>query len=54
MENASKFHIGCLNAEIHDDRMISVRNYVMDEGNTLLSDNEIDMILVLHINSKCM
>ena len=40
-ENTYKFQIGCLNAEIHNERMISVCNYVVTEGNTLLSDNNI-------------
>ena len=50
MENASKFHIGCLNAESNDDRMISFGNYVVTEGKTLLSDNNIEMLVFLLIN----
>ena len=41
MDNASKFQIGCLNAESHNERMIYVGNDVVTEGNTLLSDNYI-------------
>ena len=54
MENASKFHIGCLNAESNDDRMISFGNYVVTEGKTLLSDNNIEMLVFLLINLEFM
>ena len=54
MVNASKFQIGCLNADIHNQMMIYVRNYVVTEGNKLLSDKEIEMPVVLCINSDFM
>ena len=50
MENAYKFYIVCLNAEIHNGRMISVGNDVVAKGNTLLSDDNIEMLVVPHIN----
>ena len=34
--------------------MISVGNGVVTEGNTLLSDDEIDMLVVIHISSEFM
>ena len=43
MVKAYKFHIGCLNEESHNKRMIYVSNDVVTEGNTLLSDNDIEM-----------
>ena len=54
MENESKVNIGCLNAESHNGRMISIGNDVVTEGNTLLSDDEIEMRVVLHISSEFM
>ena len=51
MENGSKFQIGFQNAESHNQMMIYVGNGVVTEGNTLLSDNYIDMLVVRHINS---
>ena len=51
MENESKVNIGCLNAESHNERMISVRNDVVSELSTLLSDDDIEMLVVLCINS---
>ena len=41
MENESKFNISCLNAESHNERMISVGNDVVTEGNTLLDGDKI-------------
>ena len=54
MANASNFQIGCLNAESHNERMISIGNNVVTEGNTLLSGENIDMLVVLHIYSELM
>ena len=54
MQNASNFQIGCLNAEIHNERMIYVGNDVVTEGNTLLSDDNIEMLVVPHINQGFM
>ena len=51
MVNASKFQIGCLNAAIHNERMISVGNDVVTEGNMIMSDEKIEMLVVLHTNS---
>ena len=54
MANTSKFQIGCLNVESHNERMIYLVNDIMTESNTLLSDDEIDMCVVLCINSEFM
>ena len=51
MANASKFHIVCLNADSHNERMASIGNDVVTEGNTLLSDDEIYRLVALRINS---
>ena len=40
MANVSKFHILCLNAESHNERVISAGNDVVTEGNMLMSDND--------------
>ena len=50
MVKSSKFEIGCLNAESHNERMISVANDVVTKVNTLLSDDKIEMLVVLQIN----
>ena len=54
MANASKFQIVCLNAESHNEKMIYVVNNVVTEGKTLLSDNYIDILVVLCIHSEFM
>ena len=54
MENASNFQISCLNSESHNKRIISVDNDVVIEGNTLLSDNDIEKFVILCINSEFM
>ena len=45
MANTYKFHIGGMNVECHSDRVISVANDVVNEGNMLLSDDDIEMLL---------
>ena len=54
MLSAYKFQIGCLNAESHNEKMIYVVNNVVTEGKTLLSDNYIDILVVLCIHSEFM
>ena len=49
MEKVSKFHTWCLNADINNERMISVCNDMVTEGITILSDDKIDMHVVLLI-----
>ena len=50
MLSVYKFQIGCLNAESHNERMIYVGNDVVTEGNMLLSDDWIEILVVLRIN----
>ena len=50
MEYVSKFQIGFINVKSYNKRMISVENDMVTECNTILSENEIEMISVLHIN----
>ena len=54
MENAYKFQIVFQNSESRNERMISVGNDMSTEGNTLISDDDIDMLVVLRINSELM
>ena len=54
MTSTYKFQIGCLNAESNNERMISVGNDVVNEVNIILSVNNIDMLVVLHIHSEFM
>ena len=43
-----------MNADIDNERMISVGNDVVTEGNKKMSDDKIDMFVVLCINSQSM
>ena len=54
IESAPKFQIVWLNAESNNEKVISVSNDVVTEGNTLMSDGDIDMLVVLPISSKFM
>ena len=47
MAGCSKGQIGALKAESFCERVLSQANLVMNEGNTLLSDAELDMPVVL-------
>ena len=47
-------NIGALNAESYAERVISQAILVMTDGNTLLSDEETEWLLVLRMNRKCM
>jgi hypothetical protein len=46
--------IGALNAESFAERIISGANLVMNEGNTLLADKHLEMLVVLRMNRKFM
>ena len=46
--------IGAVNAESFCERVISVCNTAMTDGNTLLSDEELEWLVVLRINSSFM
>ena len=45
---------GALNAESFCERVLSCANDVLTEGNTLLSDEELEMLVVLRMNRKFM
>jgi hypothetical protein len=54
MAVASTYTIGGLNAESYVERVISAANLIMDEGNSLLGDVELEMMVVLRIDRKFM
>ena len=47
--DASPNTIGALNAESFSERVISAANLIMDEGNTALAEDELEMMVVLRI-----
>ena len=54
MASCSKGQIGALNAESFCERVLSQSNLVMTDGNTLLSDEEIEMVVILRVNREVM
>ena len=46
--------IGALNAESFCERVLSGANLVVNEGNTILSSDEVEMLSVLRINRTFM
>ena len=54
MASCSKGQIGALNAESFCERVLSQANLVMTDGNTLLSDEELEMIVILRMNREFM
>ena len=54
MASCSKGQIGALNAESFCERVLSQSNLVMTDGNTLLSDEEIEMVVFLRVNREFM
>ena len=54
MAGCSEGNIGALMAESFCERGLSVANDVMVDGNTLLSDEELEMIVVLRMNRSFM
>lgn len=54
MAVASPYTIGALNAESFSERVISAANLIMDEGNTALSDDELEMMVILRIDREFM
>ena len=47
-------HIGDLNAESFAERVVSCSNLVMTNGNTLLGDKMLEMLVVLRMNREFM
>jgi hypothetical protein len=54
MATCSKGNIGAMNAESYAERVISQANLVMTNGNTLLSDEELEWLVVLRMNRDFM
>ena len=54
MASYSTAHIGALNAESFCERVLSCANVVLTSGNTLLRDEEIEMLVVLRMNEDFM
>ena len=54
MAACSFAQIGALNAESFCERMLSCANLVIDEGNTLLDDDEIEKLITLRMNRDFM
>ena len=54
MASCSSGQLGALNAESFCERVLSCANDVLTEGNTLLSDEELEMLVVLRMNRKFM
>ena len=50
MASCCEGEIGALNAEGFSERILSHANDVMDKGNTLLGDEELEMLTVLRMN----
>ena len=46
--------IGALNAESFCERVLRCAGHVLMEGNTLLSDEELEMLVILRINREFM
>ena len=51
---SSQYNIGALNAESFCEQIISAGNLVMTDGNTLLNDDELEMLVLLCINCDFM
>ena len=54
MASCSEGQIGALCAESFCERVLSQCNLVLTEGNTLLSDEELEMVVILRMNRDCM
>jgi hypothetical protein len=54
LASCSEGQIGALNAESFAERIISGANLVMTDGNTLLDDKLLEMLVVLRMNRKFM
>ncbi len=54
LASCSVGEVGAVNAESFCERVLSVCNTAMTDGNTLLSDEELEWLVVLRINSSFM
>ena len=54
MASCSRGQLGALNAESFCERALSCANLVVTDGNTLLGDEEVEMLVILRMNRKFM
>ena len=54
MASCSNGQIGALNAESFCERVLRCAGHVLTEGNTLLSDEELEMLVILRMNRDFM
>ena len=54
MATASHGQIGALNAESFCERTLRCAGHVLTEGNTLLADEELEMLVILRMNRNFM
>ena len=54
MASCSKGQLGALNAESFCEHVLSCANNVLTEGNTLLSNEELEMLVILRMNRDFM
>ena len=54
MATASYGQIGALNAESYCERVLRCAGHVLTEGNTLLKDEELEMLVILRMNRDFM
>ena len=54
MASCSKGQLGALNAESFCERCLSCANMVVSDGNTLLLDEEVKMLVILRMNAHFM
>lgn len=54
MASCSTGQLGALSAESYCERVLSCSYNVLTEGNTLLKDEELEMIVVLRMNCEFM
>jgi hypothetical protein len=50
MASCSKGELGALNSESYAERVNSIGKQILTNGNTLLSDEEIEMMVILRMN----
>jgi hypothetical protein len=54
MASCSKGELGALNSESYAKRVNSIGKQILTNGNTLLSDEEIEMMVILRMNEPFM
>ena len=54
MASCSFAQLGALNAESFCERVLRCAGHVLTDGNTLLSDEELEMLVILRMNRKFM